>query len=129
MKKTELKEYLLRMHQIIDIQEYNNAMILGQYIMELVKDHDILFPEIESALREMKSRVYLIGLPMYFFKGEYELQSKLPNSSEIFEYALWIEVNGENVLNSFIERNNFTSIDRTLKKTGFLMLAQNDKGK
>jgi len=129
MEKNELTQYLLRMHQIINIQDYNNAMIAGQHIMELVNDHNVSFPEIESALREMNSRVYLIGLPMYFFQGEYKLQSKLPRSSEIFEYVLWIELNGKEKFKEFLDKNNFTSIDKTLKKTGFLMLDPDKKGK
>lgn len=119
--------YVSRMIQITDIPGYNNCAIVSQYIMEAVKDHGIGFPEIEGMLRLLNSKIYLIGLPLFFFKNKYSVISRLPHTDEFFQYALWIELNGKPAIDDLIKRNNLTDVDISLTKTGFLCLDQRDK--
>ena len=64
----EMVSYLIRMHQIINLPEYNNCVIVTQYLVEMIK-LGISLPEANKMLREIKSRVYLIGLPLDFYKS------------------------------------------------------------
>lgn len=122
--------YFGRMHQIIDLPEYNNAMIAGQYIMEAMTTYNMTLADIENLLRELSSRVYLIGLPLSFFAGcepsckvpeGYSIVPMLPNGKQV-KYGLWVEMNGEDALKKLTEK--LTDMDYSLKDTGFLCLLE-----
>jgi hypothetical protein len=122
--------YFGRMHQIIDLPEYNNAMIAGQYIMEAMTTYNMTLADIEDLLRELSSRVCLIGLPLSFFADcepsckvpeGYSIVPMLPNGKK-FKYGLWVEMNGLDALKKLTEK--LTDIDRSLKDTGFLCLLE-----
>lgn len=127
MNAEEKLAYVSRMIQITDVPGYNNCAIVSQYIMEAVKDHDIGFPEIEELLRSLNSKIYLIGLPLAFFKNEYPVISKLPHIDKLFPYSLWIELNGKAAVDDLLKRNNLTDVDISLIETGFLCIDQRDK--
>lgn len=125
--RSEQEMYFLRMIEIVDLPEYNNAMIISQYIVDAMKIYSLSLSDIENILRSLKSRIYLIGFPLSFYNTEkYIFISKLPKEDKNFEYALWIEVNGLDALESFLEDNGWTDndVDRSLKNTGFLMLEE-----
>jgi len=123
MNKEETLEYFSRMHQILDLGGYNNAMIAGQHFLELIKEHNMCLSEIEDTLREMDSRIYLIGLPLSYFKSEYTLSAKLPDSDKQYKYALWVELNGKDTVEDLLVRNSLTDVDRSLNETGFLLIS------
>lgn len=126
-EKEEIINYFLTMHQILNIPEYNNAMIAGQYIMDAIKQYELTLPEIEKIFREMGSRVYLIGLPLSFFKNKYTFIPKLPNSDKSLKYGLWIEVDGPEFVHQVIEKYHLADVDRSLEETGFLCVDKKDQ--
>lgn len=108
-----LSERIVRV--LLDLPEYNNCAIAGQYIIELITEFGTSLPEIEQILRQLNSRVYLIGLSLPIFNNP-KLTSKLPYCKKEYPYGLWIELNGKEALNKFTA----TDTDISLKKTGFL---------
>ena len=119
----DLKEYLIRMHQVINLPDYNNAMIVAQHILEAIEKFEITIFEFESALREVKSRVHLLGLPLRVFNQGY--RSWLPpNANKDYPYALWICMNGFDEISKTLEdfKIEETDIDKNLSKTGFLIV-------
>lgn len=110
-----LSERIVRVLQILDLPEYNNCAIAGQYIIELITEFGTSLPEIEQILRQLNSRVYLIGLSLPIFNNP-KFTSKLPYCKKEYPYGLWIELNGKEALNKFTA----TDTDISLKKTGFL---------
>lgn len=120
----ELKNHFRRMNEKIEIPQYNNAMTVSEFITTAIVDFSVYLPEIEAVLRTLKSRVYLMGFPLSFFNtGKNKFSSKNIVSNEICEHALWIEVNGSDILEAIIKVKNWndSDIDRSLEKTGFLM--------
>jgi len=123
----EHKEYFMRMLEIIDLPEYNNAMIASQYIVDAIKDLKLSLSGIEATLRFLNSRVHLIGLPLsYYNSSGTEYISKSIVNSERYEHALWIELNGHEALIKLLEDLNLgdSDVDRSLEKTGFLMITK-----
>ena len=108
------------MHQIIDLPEYNNALVVSQHLMESIQQFSISLNTIEKILRRLQSRIYLVGLPLSFYK-DWDYQARLPNSKYLYDYGLWVEMNGPEELEKIIQRAN-NIVDRSLKKTGFLFL-------
>ena len=51
-----------KMHEYIDMPEYNNAALVSQFVFEAVKN-GFSFLDFENKLREKESRVYLIAKP------------------------------------------------------------------
>lgn len=108
-------------------------MIAGQYIIEALTSYAVSLADIENILRRLKSRVFLIGFPLSFFSATsfistsktknislYNVCAKLPNQDKVFDYGLWIEMNGEHALQELINKHQLTDIDFSLEKTGFL---------
>lgn len=122
----DLKGYFSKMHDTINRPQYNNAAVVSQFIFEQLKEGRTL-SDCEKALREIGSRVHLIGLPLESFNKGLEsfnkggLSSKLPNSPKEFRYALWICMNGEDEVKELIEDHD--KVDQSLEKTGLLTVA------
>lgn len=122
--KEEHKQFFRGMCDKIDVPQYNNAMEVSEYIMRAIKNFGISLPEIESILRSIKSRVYLIGFPLSWYNtGDQEFRSMNLNKKNC-DFALWVEVNGYDTLEKIIKKYNWTErdIDRSLEKTGFLTI-------
>jgi hypothetical protein len=123
----EHKEYFMRMLEIIDLPEYNNAMIASQYIVDAIKDLKLSLSGIEATLRFLNSRVHLIGLPLsYYNSSGTEYISKSIVNNERYEHVLWIELNGHEALIKLLKDLNLgdSDVDRSLEKTGFLMITK-----
>ncbi len=138
-----IKEVLKKMNKIIDQPQYNNAMVVAQTIMELMKNNEMTLSQAEQTLREMKSRVYLLGLPLHVFNSgktalalkkdikpencpppTHKYISKLPDNDEFFQHALWVCMNGkkdvQDTIKNFKLKEN--DLDLTLERTGFLYI-------
>lgn len=118
----EIIQYFARMHQILNLPEYNNAIIVGQYLIDAICDFKISLFDIETLFRKIESRVYLVGLPISFFSDSNEYVSRIPGdkNDRNLKYALWVEVNGKEALDRLIEERKLFDIDREMKETGFL---------
>ena len=130
----KLASYLIRMHQIIDLPEYNNCGIVAQHLIEMMTEFGVSLPEANNLLREVKSRVYLVGLPLSLYKGNdvkiiwltksvpiAEYSVFIPGSKRTYAYGLWVCMNGEEEYKNIIEE--VKDVDIELKDTGFLCLS------
>ena len=120
-KEENQKIYSENMHTMIQNSKFNNCGVVGQYLMKIITELGSSLKELEEMLRDQRSRVYLIGLPLSFFEN-LNYQAKIPGKDELLEYGLWIEMNGSEALEDFLEKNELFNVDRTLEKTGFLLL-------
>lgn len=123
----EVQSQLESMNLCIDQKEFNHAAAVGQILMNILnvnKELDLV--DLENYLREMKSRVYLLALPMGFFNnGDQQYMSVFPDKENLQENALWICMNGENEASAMMQQNNLTkelNLEK-LKRCGFLMVA------
>jgi len=110
------------MEKLIENRVYNNCGFVGSVIMNCVKKYRVSIADFEYGLRSVGSRVHLVAYPItprmtsqYF--------SSIPNSSERFEYFLWVSMD----LNNFTETLNGLGVTKeenieNLKRTGFLNL-------
>jgi 5'(3')-deoxyribonucleotidase len=127
----KLNSYLIRMHQIINLPEYNNCGIVAQHLVEMMTEFGVSLPEANKLLREVKSRVYLIGLPLSFYKDNdaktiwltepipiSEYSAFIPGSKKTYAYGLWICMNGEEEYKNIIKEIKNSDIELT--NTGFL---------
>lgn len=124
--KEEHKQFFRGMCDKIDISQYNNAMEVSEYILKAIRDFGITLSEIEKILRAINSRVYLIGFPLSWYNtGDQKFKSRDLDKNNC-NFALWVEVNGSDTLEEIIKKYKWTEqdIDRSLEKTGFLMVAQ-----
>ena len=137
MKNELLQTVLEGLLKMINIQAYNNAMNVCQVAMQLVKDHNYTLPEMEQGLRELDSRVFMLGLPLHIFNGDKthlnivkgsehlvtsdEHISILPNSDKRYEYALWVCMNGKDEIEKTLDQFHltFSEVDISLERTGF----------
>lgn len=122
--KEEYKQFFREMCDKIDIPQYNNAMEVSEYVLRAIKNFRLSLPDIEKILREINSRVYLIGFPLSWYNtGDQEFVAKNLDKNNC-DFALWIEVNGSDTLEDIIKKYKWTEqdIDRSLNKTGLLMI-------
>lgn len=118
------KRHFLNMFEEIDIPSHNNAMVAADYITRAIKKFSLSLAEIEIILRELNSRVYLIGFPLSFYnKGDHKFVSRFPFQEKKLDFALWIEMNGSDAIDEILKEQGWTDddVDRSLVKTGFLM--------
>jgi hypothetical protein len=131
----KLNSYLIRMHQIINLPEYNNCGIVAQHLMEMISDFGISLPEANKLLREIKSRVYLVGLPLEYYRGgevmwlskpipNSNYSTMIPGSSKVYDHGLWVCMNGEAEYKNIIEK--VKNVDVELTNTGFLCLSEQE---
>jgi hypothetical protein len=129
----KLASYLIRMHQIINLPEYNNCGIVAQHLMEMITEFGVSLPEANKMLREIKSRIYLVGLPVDLYKdgkviwltnfrSKRDYSTFIPGSKKTYTYGLWVCMNGEDEYKSIIEE--IKNVDIELTSTGFLCLLE-----
>jgi hypothetical protein len=129
----KLASYLIRMHQIINLPEYNNCGIVAQHLMEMITEFGVSLPEANKMLREIKSRIYLVGLPVDFYKdgkviwltnfrSKRDYSTFIPGNKKSYAYGLWVCMNGEDEYKSIIEE--IKNVDIELTSTGFLCLLE-----
>ena len=118
----EFKKYLTDMHEIIDVPETNNAGVVSQFLVNAITEYEATLADAEKILREINSRVRLIGFPLDFFGDEFE--AVLPESDKKYKCALWVGMNGPEELRDDIKRFGFEpgDIDISLEQTGFLIM-------
>ena len=105
--KEEQKQFFRGMCDKIDIPQYNNAMEVSEYILRAIKNFGISLPEIESILRSIKSRVYLIGFPLSWYNTGDQKFGSMNLNKNTCDFALWIEVNGSDTLEEIIKKYNY----------------------
>jgi len=105
---------------IITIPTLNNAAAVGQIIIDIIIKFKSNLPNIESALRSINSRVYLIGLPLKFF-GPHVIAIMPPENIHC-DFGLWIGLNGPDEITNLLATNSIArdDTDMSLTKTGFL---------
>ena len=129
VEEKEISHYFVRMHQVLSLPEYNNATIVGQYLMDAICDFKISLFYIETLFRKMESRVYLVGFPISFFTDTDEYVSRVPGVEGNLKYALWVEVNGKTALDRLIAEKKLVDIDWKMEQTGFLCVLNKKKRK
>ena len=120
----DLNERIAELHNRISDPSNNNALFVGQFVLNLVED-SVTIPEVEEALREIGSRVFLVALPLTEAEREqYDLF--LLDTPELgtpdLEYSLWIGMNGQAEALERLEQHGITPQQNltNLSKAGFL---------
>jgi hypothetical protein len=124
-KKFKFKQFLIDMHEVINQPKYNHAGTVSQFLVEGIK-HGATLSEAEKILREIESRVRLIGLPLHIYGEEYVSRIPIPGNEKTFKYALWVGMNGPIEIKKDLEKFklNPTDVDMSLEETGFLVAGQ-----
>ena len=143
--ETTIKSTLKYILEIIDKPIYNNAGVVCQVIAGLMQKYDLTLPRAEQILRDLKSRVYLLGLPLRIYESDKtkltlrkdlkpeeiphitgKYTAILPGRDERFEYALWVCMNGKEEVPKTLKSYEltFNDIDLTLEQTGLLTIKE-----
>jgi hypothetical protein len=138
MYDNEIQQYFETMNQVITLPGYNNACVVGDYVMEALKKYpdDLTLPKIRTMLSSINCPLILIGLPIAFYGKLLEvmnesleaekkliLDSRLPNSEKRFNFGLYVEFNGSKALQDYLMENKISVIDRDLTETGLLTIS------
>lgn len=120
-----LEQYIEHIDRIIDTPQFNNAMAVGQMLIEILQDLDTNLSTIEAEFRRINSRIRLVGLPLRFYKNEY-LKAILPKQEKSFDYGLWIGMNGPQEIMEMLDQNEVSldDTDTSLLNTGFLTIKE-----
>jgi len=123
-QKETINKILLEMHEEIKFPTKNNAMAVAQYCSDMMNDHHVTLADIEQLLREMHSRVILIGIPLKIYGDKFI--SRRPNNDELYGFGLWVAMNGPEELKHDLQTFCLTDadIDISLENTGFLFIKQ-----
>lgn len=104
--------------------QHNHAGIPSQLAMELWRAGQIdSFAQLESWLREMGSRVFLIAVPTQYFGDQFDAMYPVPRD-DTPDYVLWTEVNGSEVAQKRLATHELTPQEnmKRLERTGLLKL-------
>lgn len=119
---------LQKMNADINIQRNNNAGFASQVIVNQLSygsDFMLNLADAEQMLRDMNSRVFLLGLPLEFYKND-ELEIFYPGTAKFQTgykpYALWVCMNGKAEAEKMMIEQGFNAIDNMVRlhNCGFL---------
>lgn len=117
------------MNKEIDNPIHNNAGYVGSILLNIIKEgkgqYNLI--HIESILRAMQSRVYLIAKPIEFFGSELTTFYPLPDS-EYKPYALWVCMNGKKEAEAELQQMSMSALGNlaALNMCGFLTPVKHD---
>ena len=126
MNKNQLYLLFVMIQTIKNDNAYNNALFVTQIIQKIIEiDNNTLLLDIEKELRNINSKIYLVGLPAN--STDTTLYTILDFDHIPKNYFLYICMNGYDEMLDLIKKYNISieeNLDNLKNDTGYLFIKQ-----